>query len=220
MQVWQPLAVLVLSYLIGSIPFGLIIVKIVTGKDIRFIESGRTGGTNVMRAAGVASGVITGLMDVFKGFAACWIARWIIPGSEWMLAVAPLVAIVGHDYSVFLIERNEKGHIRFRGGAGGATTLGGAIGIWPYSALIIIPLSLSVFLIVGYASVATISIALFTTLIFLYQALYGSGSWAYVFYGAVALMMCLWALRPNLQRLRNGTERKVGFRAKRKMREA
>ena len=66
MQVWQPLAVLVLSYLIGSIPFGLIIVKIVTGKDIRSIESGRTGGTNVMRAAGVLSGVITGLMDVLK----------------------------------------------------------------------------------------------------------------------------------------------------------
>ena len=220
MQAWLPLVVLVLSYLIGSIPFGLIIVKIVTGKDIRTIESGRTGGTNVMRAAGVVSGVITGIMDVLKGVAACWIARWLIPGSEWMLAFAPLMAILGHNYSIFLIERNEKGHIRFRGGAGGATTFGGAIGIWPYSALIIFPLSLAVFLVVGYASVATISIAVFTTLIFLYLALFASGSWAYVFYGVVSLFMCLWALRPNLQRLRNGTERKVGFRAKQKVREA
>ena len=65
---WQPLVVLVLSYMIGSIPFGLIVVKIVIGKDVRSIESGRTGGTNVMRAAGVVSGVITGIMDVLKDF--------------------------------------------------------------------------------------------------------------------------------------------------------
>jgi len=220
MQAWQPLAVVVLSYLIGSIPFGLIVVKIVTGKDIRSIESGRTGGTNVMRAAGVVSGVITGIMDVLKGFSACWIARWLIPGSEWMLALAPLMAILGHNYSIFLIERNDSGHIRFRGGAGGATTFGGAMGIWPVCGLIIFPLSLGVFLFIGYASVATISIAVFATLIFLYLALFASGSWAYVFYGVAALIMCLWALRPNLERLRNGTERKVGFRAKRKMREA
>lgn len=63
---WQPLVVLVLSYILGSIPFGLIVVKIAIGKDVRSIESGRTGGTNVMRAAGVLSGVITAGLDVLK----------------------------------------------------------------------------------------------------------------------------------------------------------
>lgn len=220
MELWQALVVLTLSYLLGSIPFGLIVVKIAIGKDVRNIESGRTGGTNVMRAAGVLSGFITAALDVFKGFATAWIVQWFTPGVFWLQVAAPLMAVLGHNYSVFLAERDEIGRLRLRGGAGGATALGGAMGIWPASALIILPLGVIVFLVVGYASVATISVGVSATLVFLFRSVFYSEPWEFVFYGIGALLLCLWALRPNLQRLRDGTERMVGLRVKRKQKEA
>ncbi len=66
--------VIVLSYLVGSIPFGLIIVKTFTGKDVREVGSGRTGGTNAMRAAGLAAGILTALGDILKGLVSGWLA--------------------------------------------------------------------------------------------------------------------------------------------------
>ncbi len=73
--------VVLLSYLVGSIPFGLIIVKTFTGKDVREVGSGRTGGTNAMRAAGLFAGVLTGLGDVFKGLVSGWLADVLLPGD-------------------------------------------------------------------------------------------------------------------------------------------
>lgn len=129
------------------------------------------------------------------------------------------MAVLGHNYSIFLTERDALGRLRLRGGAGGATAFGGAIGIWPASALIILPLGVIAFLVVGYASIATISIGVSATMIFLFRAIFYNEPWIYVFYGVGALLLCLWALRPNLQRLRNGTERMVGFRVKRKQKQ-
>ena len=129
------------------------------------------------------------------------------------------MAVLGHNYSIFLIERDALGQLSFRGGAGGATAFGGAIGIWPASALIILPVRCNCipgcwlclnchdkYWGIGHTD-------------FLFRAIFYNEPWIYVFYGVAALIMCLWALRPNFQRLRNGTERKVGFRAKRKKRE-
>lgn len=221
------LIILVLSYLIGSIPFGWIIVKLVTGRDVRGIESGRTGGTNVWRAAGLAAGLMTGILDIVKGAATVWIARALM-GSEsfplyhWIEVAAPLLCILGHNYSIYLLERHENtGKVRLRGGAGGAACLGGAVGLWPASILIILPLGLLVYFFIGYASVTTMSIALFSSLIFAFMAIRLDAPWQWVLYGLVAEIMLMWALRPNLQRLRDGTERIHGFRPwLRKRREA
>jgi glycerol-3-phosphate acyltransferase PlsY len=124
MSVWVSLFILLLGYLIGSIPFGLIIVKITTGKDIRSIESGRTGGTNAMRAAGFYAGAATAILDFAKGAVAVWLARSLLPADvpwrAWIEVLAPIMAILGHNYSIFLTERNEQGKLRLRGGAGGA----------------------------------------------------------------------------------------------------
>ncbi|MEA4908691.1 MAG: glycerol-3-phosphate acyltransferase [Chloroflexi bacterium] len=204
--------VLVLSYLVGSIPNGLIVVKIASGKDIRQIESGRTGGTNAMRAAGFLAGLMTVLMDVGKGVAAGWIAEWLMPGAAWLKVVAAILAIIGHNYSIFLAESSD-GRLRLRGGAGGATALGGAIALWPGSWMIILPIGVLVFLLIGYASVTTISIAFTSIFLFAYRAYLGLSPWLYVGYGVVALAVVLWALRPNLKRLQEGTERMVGLRA-------
>jgi acyl phosphate:glycerol-3-phosphate acyltransferase len=213
MEVLPVLAVLLLSYIAGAIPFGLIIVKIANGKDVRTIESGRTGGTNVFRAAGWFAGVLTAFMDVIKGVATAWIVNWFMPGYYWLQVFAAVMAIIGHNYSIFLWERNEQGKLRLRGGAGGATALGGAIALWPQAWLIILPLSLLVYLFIGYASVTTISIAFFALLIFIYRAATEVSPWTYVVYGIAAELIVLWALRPNLKRLFAGNERAVGLRA-------
>ena len=96
------LAVLALSFIIGSIPSGLIVVKIANGKDVRTVASGRTGGTNAMRAAGFLAGLVTMILDVSKGIATLWLVQWIYPGSAWMQVFAAILAILGHNYSIFL----------------------------------------------------------------------------------------------------------------------
>ena len=214
MQLWVMIGLAwLLSYLLGSIPFGLVIVKIASGKDIRSVESGRTGGTNAMRAAGFFAGLLTALFDVGKGAATALVVRWLDVDQPIVQVVAAALAIIGHNYSVFLIERTSHGRIRLRGGAGGATALGGSIALWPLSGVIILPLVVITYIFVGYASVTTISIAAFSALVFLVRAALGLSPWEYVLYGIAALGIVLWALRPNLERLRQGTERPVGLRA-------
>ena len=207
------LLALFLAYLMGSIPFGFLVVKVINGRDVREVESGRTGGTNAMRAAGVGAGVITAGLDVLKGAATAWVVNWLIPGQPWVLVGAALLAIIGHNYSIFLVAR-KNGKWTLRGGAGGATCLGGAIALWNPIALIILPLALLVYLFIGYASVTTMSIAFIAMVIFIVRAILGLSPWAYVLYGAFALAVLVWALRPNLIRLKEGTERVVGLRAK------
>ncbi len=204
------------AYLLGAIPSGLLVVKLFNGKDIRQVASGRTGGTNAMRAAGLGAGLMTAVLDILKGFGAVWLVRWLVPGNPWVDVVAPLLAIMGHNYSVFLIERNSKGRLRLRGGAGGATCTGGSLGLWPASVLFIVPLAGAVWYGVGFASVATMSIGLLSTVIFAYRASIGASPWAYAFYGLASELILLWALRPNIQRLLAGTERLHGWRAHRK----
>lgn len=207
------LFIIVFSYLIGSIPVGLFVVKLLSGKDVRLIGSGRVGGTNAMRAAGLLAGVMTALLDAGKAILAGYLAGLLLPGTLWVKVVAVILAVVGQVYSIFLVERNAEKKLVFHGGAGGATTLGGAIALFPASWMIILPLVILVFIIIGYASVTTISIALFSLTIFLIRAINGQGPWEFVAYGAIALVIVLYALKPNLKRLREGTERAVGLRA-------
>src|SRR5690606_2390806 len=123
------------------------------------VESGRTGGTNAMRAAGFWAGFATAMMDILKGAGAVWVAKWITP-AEWVHVVTPLAAILGHNYSIFLPERDENGKfIRLRGGAGGAPSVGGAMGLYPSSILIILPLGMLTFFTIGIASVTTMAVA-------------------------------------------------------------
>jgi len=131
--------------------------------------------------------------------------------------IAPVAAVLGHNYSIFLAERDEQGKFRLRGGAGGAPAAGGAIGLllpslW-WAILFGTPIPLLMFFGVGYASLATISIALTATIIF--AVLYVLGypiPWQYMLYGIATFFILLWALRPNIQALREGRERFHGWR--------
>ncbi|MBE0670240.1 MAG: glycerol-3-phosphate acyltransferase [Anaerolineales bacterium] len=211
MQTVINLGVIFLAYVFGSIPFGLLIVKLKTGKDIREVESGRTGGTNAMRAAGFWAGFTTAMLDILKGAGAVLVAKWITP-AEWVHVIAPLAAILGHNHSIFLPERDENGKIiRLRGGAGGAPSVGGAMGLWWQSILIILPLGMLTFFSIGIASVTTMAVALFAIIIFAVMAAQGLLPWTYVWYGVGAELLLMWALRPNLKKLFEGNERIVKY---------
>ena len=202
------------SYVFGSIPFGLIVVKLMSGKDIRNIASGRTGGTNAMRAAGPWAGLLTAALDILKAASTVWLVQLIAPASVWLHVLAPIAAILGHNYSIFLMERTPDGRLRLRGGAGGAAAGGGAFGLWSPFAFILIPFALLIWYFVGYASVTTLSVGLVIIIIFVVRAAMGLGPWQYIFYGALAEMLMLWSLRPNIKRLMEGNERRHGLPAK------
>jgi acyl phosphate:glycerol-3-phosphate acyltransferase len=213
-------AYILLSYVLGSIPFGLVIVKLATGKDIRLVESGRTGGTNAMRAAGFWAGLATALLDIFKATLVVLVARQLFPlsvhpGYAWVHIAAPLAVIFGHNYSIFLMARDENGRLRLRGGAGGAPCVGGSAGLWLPSILFIIPIGVVLLFGLGYASVATMSVALVSSVIFLYLYMIDLVPWQYILYGLAAEALLIWSLRSNIKRLLAGKERIVGWRAKR-----
>jgi glycerol-3-phosphate acyltransferase PlsY len=201
------------SYLIGSIPFGVIIVWLAKQKDIRTEHSGRTGGTNVMRSAGFFAGLITGIADFSKAFFAVFLARLLSDGNPWFETFAGFFVVVGHNYSLFLIER-VGGKLRFKGGAGGGSSVGAATAMWPPTALIVIPIGLLILFGLGYASVSTMTVGLLFTGIFVYRATQGLGPWAYVLFGVMVELLLLWGLRPNIERLKEGKERLIGWRAK------
>ncbi len=202
------------AYLIGSIPSGLLIVRAVSGKDVRRIESGRTGGTNAMRAAGLWAGLATALMDIGKGALSVWLGTMFSSGTQWIAAISGFLAVIGHNYSIFLLNKDDSGKIRLTGGAGGAVTLGASIGLWAGSWMIILPLAVFFYVLIGYASLTTISIALSASGLFIVRALNGKNPWAYAAFSLSALLAVLIALRPNLERIRKGTERRVRLLAR------
>jgi glycerol-3-phosphate acyltransferase PlsY len=198
-EAWQWVVALLASYLLGSIPVGILVVRWARGIDVRQVGSGRTGGTNVLRAAGWKAAVFTGLGDASKATLAVLVARW-LHGPSLLLASAGAAAVVGHNYSLFL---------GFRGGAGTGASIGGALALWPVSGLITIPTLLGVGMATGRASLGSITITLVLPLVFAVRAILGRGPWAYVAHGLTTSAITLWALRPNIKRLLNGSERRV-----------
>ena len=211
MQMLIGIGVVLIGYILGSIPFGLLIVKMKTGKDVRNVESGRTGGTNVVRAAGVGAGLLTAILDVLKGAASVWVAQALLPGNHWVHVLAPLASILGHNYSLFLIRRDESGKLRFHGGAGGAPALGGAMGLWLPIFPIVVAAGAFIWFTVGIASLTTMAIGLVVTIVFAVYSAQGLLEPVNVWYGVIAELFLIWALRPNIKKLLAGNERVVKF---------
>jgi glycerol-3-phosphate acyltransferase PlsY len=212
MNVFPRIGLILLGYLLGSIPSGYMLVKLTTGQDVREIHSGRSGGTNAMRAAGTWVGVLTGIFDVLKAYLAVQAAIHLLPGDAWAAALAPAAAVLGHNYSMFLIHRDENGKLILSGGAGGAPVAGGSAGLWFPSLYFMLPIGLFFFYFVGYASLTTLSVGMVAFLIFSIGGLTGLFPAQYGIFGVIAMFLLFWALRPNLQRLREGKERRHGFR--------
>ncbi len=119
------LVLVLIAYFLGSLPTALLVVRLMTGEDVRRKGSGNIGGTNALRAAGWKAGVAVTVIDVAKGALAVWLMRLYNPESGWV-AAAMLAVVVGHCYPVWL---------RFRGGKGVAAGFGAFLVIAPLSAL-------------------------------------------------------------------------------------
>ncbi len=198
------------GYLMGAIPFGYLVVKWLKGKDIRTVGSGRTGGTNAVRAAGPVAGLLTGTGDIAKGVIAVWGAGWLAAQLDLRMpeiaqALAGVMAVIGHNHSVFL---------SWRGGVGTGPNVGVAAGFWFPALVILAPLVPVLLVATGYASVTSLAIAALVPVLFAVRALVVKAPWEYAAYGVLAGTVVVWALRPNIARLKAGTERLVGPRAK------
>lgn len=194
-----------LAYLLGAIPVGLLVVQIISGEDIRRKGSGRTGGTNALRSAGLLAGVLTGLGDLAKGVGAVNVARLIRPSDPFLEALCAIAVVAGHNWSVY---------IRFRGGAGTGPNIGAAVALWPVSLAILAPTLVGTLILTGYASVASTVTALLIVVIFTWRAITASQPAAYIGYALVTALLVGIALIPNYRRLLAGTERVVDSRAK------
>jgi glycerol-3-phosphate acyltransferase PlsY len=196
---------IVVAYMLGAIPVGIIVVRALTGRDVRDYGSGRTGGTNAMRAGGTLAGVLTGVGDFLKGYAAVNAARLLLPGSVALEAACGVAVVVGHNWSIFN---------NFRGGAGTGPNAGAAAALWPWAGAILVPAVPILLVTTGYASVTSTAAALVVVIIFAIRAIVVGSPVAYVGYGIATTVLVGLALLPNYRRLIEGTERLVGPRAK------
>ena len=201
------LASVALAYLLGSIPFGVWLCRL-RGKDPRVVGSGRTGGTNVYRTAGLPTAILTIGCDLLKGYLAVLAAEWLVPATTyggavgWAMALAALSVIIGHNYSLFL---------GFRGGAGSTPNFGASLAFDPIVSVIgLAGAALGLFAI-RVASIASLILSTVLLLGLGWRSLDGSLPPATLVYAVGQMVIVVWALRPNIQRLRDGTERRITF---------
>ncbi len=203
-----PAIIIIVAYLLGSIPFGYLIVKLSGGGDVRAVGSGGMGATNVTRRAGKGAGVLTLVLDALKGVAAVALARWLLApgfGVNWWVAAAALAAIVGHIFPVWL---------RFRGGKGVATGLGVFVGLSPLAVACVLLVFVAVVWYTRYVSLGSMTAAAALPLfILLLDTLRGTGEPQHTLERlTVALVggaLIVFMHRANLDRLRSGTESKL-----------
>jgi acyl phosphate:glycerol-3-phosphate acyltransferase len=188
------------SYLLGSIPFGYLLVRIFKGEDVRASGSGNIGATNVARTSPVL-GVATLLLDAAKGLAAVLVARVLFTGphQQLIMTTAAFFAVLGHLFPVWL---------KFRGGKGVATSLGAFILLTPQAILCMVVLFLLVAVAFRYVSLGSVAVAAAFPLL----------AWAFHEYAdsrqliliALVSALVIWRHRQNIGRIAGGTESKLG----------
>lgn len=192
--VWMPpAAAILLGYLLGSIPFGVLLTRWAGAGDLRQIGSGNIGATNVLRTGRKGLAAATLLLDLAKGAAAVLLAGWLLPGTA---VLAGMGAFLGHCYPVWL---------RFKGGKGVATLMGIVVALhWP-SGLVYAAVWLGLLGALRISSLAGMTAAI-------------SAPVSAAFWGRIDLvllllalaMIVLWKHRENIERLLNGTEPRIG----------
>lgn len=190
----------VVGYLLGSIPFGYLVVRIFKGEDVRATGSGNIGATNVARKSPVL-GVATLLLDAAKGLAAVLVARVLFSGTHQPLVMssAAFFAVLGHLFPVWL---------KFRGGKGVATSLGAFLLLTPKSILCLVGLFLILAVAFRYVSLGSVAVALaFPLLAWAFQEYSDQRQLIFI---AVVSALIIWKHTQNIGRLAAGTESKFG----------
>lgn len=212
----KPVLLMIVAYLLGSIPFGYLIVRVRENADIRQTGSGGTGATNVSRRAGKGAGILTLVLDASKGAAAVLVARAILGlpligragdlesmvFEEWWIAVAAILVIVGHMFPIWL---------GFRGGKGVATGVGVFLILAPVALVGAAAVFLVIVLLTRYVSLGSVmAVSTIPLFVWLQHGLIKpvSGLWPTMTAAVVSAALIIFAHRANIQRLRQGTESK------------
>jgi glycerol-3-phosphate acyltransferase PlsY len=197
------------AYLLGSIPFGYILVRLTRGEDVRASGSGNIGATNVARSGGKGLGILTLALDTFKG----WLPVWVVlhlPGMpvandrqlHVLAAAVALLAVLGHMFTIWL---------RFKGGKGVATGLGVFLALAPAAVLISVALFAVIFALTRYVSLGSIVAAASFPIILLIREGNIFGPWGMALTTTVAVLVIV-RHHQNIGRLVNGTESRFGAR--------
>jgi glycerol-3-phosphate acyltransferase PlsY len=205
--------VAVIGYLMGAIPFALIISKRMAGIDISKRGSGNIGGTNVLRVLGFKAGAIVMALDLAKAFAPVMLARFIIGDSvlsiagfiinwQWGQVITALMVMVGHSWSVY---------IKFRGGKGAAAYFGSWFAIWPVAALVGGVILIVTVLLSKYMSLGSILGSLSILCLFMVLTLTDVSPPVYLIYSLIAAALIVYQHRSNISRLQAGTENRMGL---------
>jgi glycerol-3-phosphate acyltransferase PlsY len=188
------LLAILIAYLLGAIPFGFLLTRLTTGKDVRAHGSGNIGATNVLRAAGRAAGLATLLLDMAKGFVAVWIAGALTDNSPGWMADAALAVMAGHAFPIFL---------RFKGGKAVATFFGAFLYLTPIPALAAMIVFVIAVVVTRHISAASILAA----------ATFPIGVWLIahatvneVLAALLAAAIVVYRHKENIQRMRAGKE--------------
>ena len=200
----MPLLSLLIAYLLGSLPFGYLLVKWRTGGDVRAAGSGNIGATNVLRTKGRALGVATLILDIGKGLAALWIASRLTTDNHLWMSASALAVMAGHAYPVFL---------RFQGGKAVASFIGAFLWLTPLPLLSVLLVFLGVAAWTRYISLGSIvAAATFPLAVWLVL----QPSWPVWLSALLASGFIIYRHSSNIQRLRSGTESRFTFGARRK----
>jgi len=194
------LLAVVAAYLIGSIPFGLIVVKLMTGSDVREGGSGNIGATNVLRTTGRTAGILTLVLDAAKGWLAVFLADWLTGGSTLWMSAAAFTVLLGHAFSIWL---------KFTGGKAVATAVGAFAYLAPLPLLAVLLLFVLVVAWTRYLSLGSL-VAAGLLPVACWMILHPA--WPVLVSAAGAAVLIIERHRGNIARIRAGEERVFRFR--------
>lgn len=189
------LVLMIIAYLLGSIPSGVWIGKLLYHKDIREYGSGNTGATNTFRILGVKAGTFALIIDVMKGVLATYLPIWL--GTDIHPIFIGVFAIIGHVFPLY---------INFKGGKAVATSAGVALALHPIFLLIFVGVFLGILFLTSMVSISSILAVLFAAMgsFFLNDPVFSTMIW-------IVVLLIIYLHRENIKRLKNGTESKVPF---------
>jgi glycerol-3-phosphate acyltransferase PlsY len=199
-----PLILAAAAYLIGSIPFGYLLVRLKTGQDVRQSGSGNIGATNVLRTTGRSLGVLTLILDIAKGYLAVWLMERATGGDIAWMSAAAFAVLMGHGFPVFL---------KFQGGKAVASFVGAYLCLAPAPLLSCIALFAVIVAVSKYISLGSIVAAgLFPLAVWLIRR--PEPHWSLMLAAVLSGAFIIWRHRSNLERLRAGTENVFRFGGK------
>jgi acyl phosphate:glycerol-3-phosphate acyltransferase len=197
---WGYLVAGAAGYLLGAIPTGYVMGRLLRGIDVRDYGSGKMGGTNTLRTLGLRVALIVMVVDIAKGAVAVLIAR-AISDEPYVQTVAGLAAVAGHVWPVY---------VGFRGGRGVGTSFGALLAMNPLASLALLPVAIAVIAISRYMSLMSVGMAPVAAALFLALAVAGVHPYAYAVFALVVAALIVALHRDNIERLLSGSERRIG----------